>query len=980
MKKRIIFFTILISLLNYSKDIEFKIKLGTELSFGIEGIDIDLDKEKTIRLLLPREDKFKEAKTDNINEFSKKIKKLLESAKEKPKTQVMSKSNKEENKADKFGLVKEIVKKGIVLDAPIIEGEVNIKKINTKIGARIEPSTLRFNDEKYSFNVQRAYIQTDTDTNIFKMTNTLYIKGYEKERVGFDKLRLENKEKTKDITQFNSSGVLMPDSWSIRPRLAYMTALSKKAREIAIATGVETDVIKTANKKLTIGANYHFSNFSDDLLNIDELKKDSKKLSPGYTKVEYFKNWELGKNRNIENGVLTGKRGSIRSVGLPTGTLYGTAVMDYALNLAYTSLIKELGKKGKEIDDLLEKVQKGKKMTLDDFVKLTSNDEGYAKLANHFKNDESFLKFIAPFVDKALYEFKMKTNDEVSSYHVQNFIPKDYIDYLKYFKKGINEKIDEDKPKPPTPNPPQPPTPKPPTPNPPQPPAPKPEPTPEEKPKKSIADDIDYLFPKGQLKGVEKFMEAPNLIGNIKLGEEIYNGLKDDFEYLGGKFESKDAIKNTLLDITKEGVYFDWFIPKFDINRSKTYKNLKKSISNVSNELLKNKKKINEALEKNIAFLKTLNDKDDKKIKESIKELENRKKEIETSLSILENINKTLQNLNVLSAIGLSAEIYSKWGTIKSTINSFKNYKEAYLKPVDEIIGIKGTEYIKGVSDIVKHPERVESFDMFRGLQILKSENDIVGVDFTSKLNKYIDKEYKPYYGVAQGINVNINYSDLDNCVFTNLNLDNSIYRNNNDHLYRVTGLLNFIYEPKFAEIGANLKINNRDIAFKELKYNKLNLDADMYFKLKVKSKNSKWIFKPGISYVGNFEHIFSEQSPVSVDVYKRENGMLIKKKDAPKTNNKNFDEIVPGSKVDISKYSKYLFKEGLDKYFEKEKKSTTSKWLKPVNILIPSMEIVYKPNESYMLNYGVAVPIKYVEDRIDGVMMKHSLGLTINF
>lgn len=28
-------------------------------------------------------------------------------------------------------------------------------------------------------------------------------------------------------------------------------------------------------------------------------------------------------------------------------------------------------------------------------------------------------------------------------------------------------------------------------------------------------------------------MEAPNLIGNIKLGEEIYNGLKDDFEYLG---------------------------------------------------------------------------------------------------------------------------------------------------------------------------------------------------------------------------------------------------------------------------------------------------------------------------------------------------------------------------------------------------------------------------------------------------------------
>lgn len=55
---------------------------------------------------------------------------------------------------------------------------------------------------------------------------------------------------------------------------------------------------------------------------------------------------------------------------------------------------------------IYQKKFKKVKMTLDDFVKLTSNDEGYAKLANHFKNDESFLKFIAPLLIRHFMNLK----------------------------------------------------------------------------------------------------------------------------------------------------------------------------------------------------------------------------------------------------------------------------------------------------------------------------------------------------------------------------------------------------------------------------------------------------------------------------------------------------------------------------------------------------------------------------------------------
>ena len=108
--------------------------------------------------------------------------------------------------------------------------------------------------------------------------------------------------------------------------------------------------------------------------------------------------------------------------------------------------------------------------------------------------------------------------------------------------------------------------------------------------------------------------------------------------------------------------------------------------------------------------------------------------------------------------------------------------------------------------------------------------------------------------------------------------------------------------------------------------------------------------------------------------------GKLIKKADSPITNNKDFDNLKAGDPVDISKFSSYLFKGGYDKYFEKESVTKYKKWLKPVNVIMPTMDIVYRPIKNVDLEYNLIVPLKFVRNNFDGVMIKNSLGLTVEF
>lgn len=42
---------------------------------------------------------------------------------------------------------------------------------------------------------------------------------------------------------------------------------------------------------------------------------------------------------------------------------------------------------------------------------------------------------------KALYEFGMKKEEEVSNFHISNYIPDNYMEYLKFLKKEVKNQV-----------------------------------------------------------------------------------------------------------------------------------------------------------------------------------------------------------------------------------------------------------------------------------------------------------------------------------------------------------------------------------------------------------------------------------------------------------------------------------------------------------------------------------------------------------
>ena len=62
MKRKILLMLLLATFNNFAKEVDVKIRIGTQASFGIEGLDINVDKEKTFKMFLPRENIYGEEK------------------------------------------------------------------------------------------------------------------------------------------------------------------------------------------------------------------------------------------------------------------------------------------------------------------------------------------------------------------------------------------------------------------------------------------------------------------------------------------------------------------------------------------------------------------------------------------------------------------------------------------------------------------------------------------------------------------------------------------------------------------------------------------------------------------------------------------------------------------------------------------------------------------------------------------------------
>lgn len=1071
MKKYITIMAIILTSVGFAnEEYEGKVKFGFSASYGIEGLDFNINQGHIIKTLLPRKNIYNEEVPKNGSIFVSKVNYVVNTFKPlfdndqitiKPGA-IQIGTGKKQNIMD---FAKKTVKRGGLLDVTLFDGEIKAKKIYTTFGAKLYGTTTRIGETNNLHKVDKAVLYTKTDTDKVQVENDLYIKGYDKENVGLDKFRVEDNRSGKSNMQFESKGKIVPFDYIISPELAYNVTFAKDKKEILFAPGVTFDIVKNANERLNVSGVYHFSNYNADRFSIEDLKKDIPKLAPGENKVEYFKNWELAEKRNIENGTLTGRKGSIRAVGLPTGTLYGKPILKYAFDKGYSAMLNELGEEiSPKIKNLIEKDS----ITINDIKDLSQSD--FNKLVEKFgklNSIDALLEHFSPYIEESFEEIGLKDDEEVSSYYLTNMIPKEFRPFLKYtkikFNTGTKQEVVDKNSKIEIP----------------QFDIPLPVIIPDEtkiktekKTTMSIIDDIEFAFPDDNLKDVHLLLDSKKLINSVKNIVTIKDNIIPQIEYFkefGNNINSKEKTIDKIIysfgeisNLAKNAMEIkkQVFSKKDDINNSldeviKVLENISKEEKNIEDQ--KDPKDVQEAInyfkERKKALKKLLDIVDNPGIlatdgltilKNKFEELgkkfelfknnlqekraEREKLRTEDQLSIAKNkrdrecklnpngeacsafkkqaekareeyerkiaeINKELEKIeeekNKIENEKLQKqkeieERISKYQAIVQSVKDFKDIENTYFKQANVILSKPLTKSIHKITDIMLKPETVENFDMFAGIHVLQTEYEHNKKEYTEKsMEKLKDIEHNSNK-LAHGFNFNINYQNLKTNICANLNLDSSVYHDNEAKLDKISMLADFSYEPKYFELDAKFSLLNKNVGFDVKEYNvdydKLSINTDVTTKLKLKTKNNKWLFRPGLRYVGDFEKISLNDGNVSATVYKRMNGKLIKKADSPITNNKDFDNLKAGDSVDISKFSSYLFKGGYDKYFEKESVTKYKKWLKPVNVIMPTMDIVYRPIKNVDLEYNLIIPLKFVRNNFDGVMIKNSLGLTVEF
>lgn len=938
--KKYIILSMIISSIAVSKDIEGRVNIGASASFGIEGLSsINIDKMGTIQMFKTKVDA---PTTNNLQNFVDSIEKIDNKEKNKnnnnsnnnnnnnsnnnSNTTTTTTSQKTNKKVEPKQLLKKIILKGIELDSTLFDGYIKMNKIGTTLGAKVYGKTSRIGEDINIYKVGKAKVFLNIDNNKFKSNNTLYITGYDKKNIGLDKYRVEDSSEDKSNMQFDSDGVISPFETKVKPELAYRVSLGKR-KEFLLAPGISTNLIDNDKHRLNLTANYYISNYKADKFDLDEVKYDLQDLAPGKQEVEYFKNWELGSSRDIKKGILDGKNGSIRSVGHPTGVLYGENVVSYAMNKAYDYLIHNSGEAGNKLGEIVGRIRNNNgKASLDDIIYLADEKRQKELISLKDKFPDMYYKNL----NDALFELGVTPrNREVSSYHLTQYIPTNSLDYILPQQQNTKEVNVQDRS------------------------------AITESENSNKFGELEYLFPQQNLNGVVDIISKNKFINSINEVTQVQKEMDEELEKIINYYNEKGILK-FINEIQPK-----WFWWGRD---GEIYNDAKKMLDTINNE--ENNKKIKNVLDETNKFIQELeedvkqsgkyNSNEKKEITKSVEELKERIKEIESGLKL---IPKDLRIKDIIS------NLIKDIPTLINMVQNFKDPKTRLLDPLNNIVGVKGTKMVNDATDIIFAPETIPNFDMLLGLNIVKSEHDAVKYDYETKMLKKLNEPKYAVHngGVGHGLNINLRYDNKVKPIYLNTNVDMLHYSNVNNHMNRVVLSNELGYTPNKFDFVAKTDLAYKDIMLNDLAYSKLNADLDLSLKFKLRSRNSKWLLRPGIEYVGNYEYVNTKNSVEPVEIFKRDkNGNLIDKKN--------------GNSVDITKESRYKYGKNLKEEFQTQTVTHSKKWLKPTHTIIPSVELIYTPTKNIDISYGVIVPVKFIGKNFDGIMIKNKVGLGIKF
>lgn len=593
--KKYIILSMIISSIAVSKDIEGRVNIGASASFGIEGLSsINIDKMGTIQMFKTKVDA---PTTNNLQNFVDSIEKIDNKEKNNNNTNNSGNNNNNNNtlqkpnkKVEPKQLLKKLILRGIQLDSTLFDGYIKMNKIGTTLGAKVYGKTSRIGEDINIYKVGKAKVFLNIDNNKFKSNNTLYITGYDKKNIGLDKYRVEDSAEDKSNMQFDSDGVISPFETKVKPELAYRVSLGKR-KEFLLAPGISTNLIDNDKHRLNLTANYYISNYKADKFDIDEVKYDLQDLAPGKQEVEYFKNWELGKERNIEEGILDGNNGSIRSIGHPTGALYGESVVSYAMNKAYDYLIRHSDEAGDKLGKIVDRIRnKNKKARLDDIIDLA--DEKRQKELIGLK--DKFPDMYYTFLDDALLELGITPgNREISSYHLKQYIPLHSLDYILPQQQNTKEVNTQDRS------------------------------AITESENSNKFGELEYLFPQQNLKGVTSIVENIKFIDSIKDVDGIIKKVNKEIDFF---VNLSEEIKNE----QNGGVKLKKIIGKIS--------GISSNFDSLKDKIISDRKKIETTVDESINMLEKLSKEngENKEVEEIIEYLKSRQRALNKSFDLME--------------------------------------------------------------------------------------------------------------------------------------------------------------------------------------------------------------------------------------------------------------------------------------------------------------------------------------------------------
>ncbi len=909
-------------------DLSGKITVGALASFGVEGLDFNLDQPKTISLVT---NYFREggSKSDSLPKLIQNIK-HIESV-FKPLKEDVSNSNDSskpniEKDNNKDNMTKEIISligKNLIFDT-YLSAQLHSNFLKTMIGADVFVTELRIGDDfKKQFRFDRAVIRTDTNSKYIKMKNRFYIGNYGRKPSGFDKFRYDYSV-PKHKFQFDSQGLITPLQTIITPELKYDMTFSKEKKEFMAAPMIALQHSDNEYGNFRLSAGYLVSNRKAYKFTNTILNEDAPKLAPGNRKVEYFKNWELCKKRDITKGCVDGTKTSKVVVGLPTGALYSELLNKVVIHKAFNEILAVLPQ---ETQNLIKSAIRNRKMTLDDINVLLKDVSQFKELEKVFKDDASAIAFLQPVILDILKELGIKDD---SSFALTNLIPEDLGAFITRIK-NISTATKDGK-----------------------------------SAEKSAQTDVipSIELPDEEIALLTEILQQKEFfdhIGNIMpIAKDLEPYIKD-FQNQDQKLkEIEQSYAQRKKECDKKPLEVGRKLCRWHIKNLIGFEQAGDVLSNLK-DLAKDSIEVKNVIKKYKEEIKVLLSDADRLLNIMIKD-ESLAAEKQKIKSHLDGVNSAFTLMfdknNITEGFKKFIETFTE---IKNLVKFEKGKivlnENNTMVPIKKVLESVSKDVLTGVDNIIYHPEQVRGFDWLASAHIVDSEQNQYRKRYANNLIKAIG-DIKDS-NLAHGFTIDAHYNSPSNAISSNVNVDVSWTK----YLHQIDSHADIGIHPVNLDAEVAIDVQKSMITHPKIKYEKLHILPSVYLGANLTTHNNAWSFRPGIGYVGEYEQVKHIAGGVPVNIYKRDKkGNLVKK---------------DGKSLDISKISKYEFDKN---EIAKEIKYGGSGWEKPTHYVVPSFGITIRPTNHLELDYNIKMPIQVKGSNFGGVLLQNNLELSIKF